>query len=422
MKKILLLIILFLTLYPVLNISDGSRIAAQSWTYEGDSYWLNEVVVTGNGNQNNICPICKNIIEDIGIHMCEFEDPVTTIKDDPNEDRPTGWSLPTGGTGANGGTGGWLPEVTIRSNKNGTEAIWYSIIITDQTNVGNSTTPSDLNETQSVPEPQPTNKTEDGKLSKIQKLLQKIDDTFAKIKKTVWKNLNKEEYIAGLKKLVQYPKTVNQGQNGTCGAAALCKYMLENCPEKFIDIAAGIWEDGYYKINGINLGIPAKWYDGTIDKLHKNVGWNVSSVDAIMQGAIVNYENLLFSYDPFAGIGGIISGFSPSNITHFAKTILGVNPTIIGDNPLTSSWRYWNKQVSYEDISDACWRSPFVIGLVAVDDNNNFTSLTSNHFVQITGAGKDNYGYYVDYWSWGRSRIYTSRTGGQSGVYTLIVF
>ncbi len=169
-------------------------------------------------------------------------------------------------------------------------------------------------------------------------------------------------------------------------------------------------------------GIPGQWYGGTYEDLHSKVGKNISSVDAIMQGAIVNYENLLYSYDPFAGIGGIVSGFAPKHILHFARTILNVQPTLIGDNPITSSWRFWNKQLSYEEISDACSRSPFVIGLVAVDEHNNFTKLTSNHFVQITGAGQDKKGGFVNYWSWGNSTEYTSRTGGQSGVFSLMVF
>ena len=48
--------------------------------------------------------------------------------------------------------------------------------------------------------------------------------------------------------------------------------------------------------------------------------------------------------------------------------------------------------------------------------------LTSNHFVQITGAGQDKKGGFVNYWSWGNSTEYTSRTGGQSGVFSLMVF
>lgn len=116
MKKILLLIFLFLTLYPVLNICDGSRITAQSWTYEGDSYWLNNVTVTGH--KNNICSICGNIKDEIGIHMCEFEDPVTTIpedKDDPWTIDPA-WTIDPGKKSY----GGWeLPEVVVPGKKTG---------------------------------------------------------------------------------------------------------------------------------------------------------------------------------------------------------------------------------------------------------------------------------------------------------------
>ena len=226
---------------------------------------------------------------------------------------------------------------------------------------------------------------------------------------TVFPNISKETFINDLNKQINDPSTIRQGKNGTCGAAALCKYMAEKDPELYAQTAIGLYTKGTYSKNNINLSITEDMKSGKVRDLDFGAWGKISTVDAIMQGAITNWANYVSEMNPFKGESGLNTFLWPGRAIQFAQEFIGAKCMV--DNWPTNA-----------DISSIDYKKYYVMGVVnAVEDSYNFQpGVASNHYVNITGFSKDN---KVQYWSWGKSGLESdasSRKG--NGVHELLIF
>lgn len=69
-KKVLLLVIFSLTLFPLFGIGDGSIVMAQHWTYEDGSYWLPDLDVESDYVK---CNKCEQYYDPEQDHECLFK-------------------------------------------------------------------------------------------------------------------------------------------------------------------------------------------------------------------------------------------------------------------------------------------------------------------------------------------------------------
>lgn len=85
----------------------------------------------------------------------------------------------------------------------------------------------------------------------------------------VFPNFSAADVYGRLRKLLGNTVLINQGKNGTCGAAALSKYLLENFPDKYMEMAISLYLYGSYE------------------------GWNLSVTDAMKNGTAQQHEKCL---------------------------------------------------------------------------------------------------------------------------------
>ena len=263
--------------------------------------------------------------------------------------------------------------------------------------------------------------------SKIDSLIQLIDLKFSRMKKTKFPNLDRQKFIDRLKELIKNPKLINQASKGTCGAATICKYMLEYCPEIFINLAAGIWEDNYFEINGEELKIPEGdndcWLNITDEQFEANLtdqwGNKAQYVDIILQGAITNWTNILLDYNPFeknSFWGNTTSFTTPGRITDFFNDVLNVNAEYkTYSHTVSDSYDRLTLSpcMTFSDANMLDFTNNFIIGLVGASDLSNdkqqFSAITPNHYVQLTGLTTDDNGNAImGYWTWGNNMYWES--------------
>ena len=231
-----------------------------------------------------------------------------------------------------------------------------------------------------------------------------IIDKFAKEKKTstVFPYISKNKFVEDLTYQIKHPTSVQQGTNGTCGAAAISKYMVEEQPELYAQTAISLYTTGKSTNNGYSLTVTEDMKNGTESNL-KSVG--MRSVDAIMQGAITNKNNAFSSFNPFAGESGASSFMYPSFVEEFLKSYVGAKVQVVSSFPTMS----FMKQINYGE--------KFVIGLVHHTAEGHIGDGFPNHYIQMTGMDNSN---YVHYWTWGESTTRKSHVFGNiHGIYQI---
>lgn len=235
------------------------------------------------------------------------------------------------------------------------------------------------------------------------------NDTYS----TKFSNLSKQKFVTALRNLINNPSKVQQGANGTCGAAVLCKFILESNPELFTRTAINMFVNGEYDLcNGIHLELPSSSFCGTEQQL-ATIG--TTSVDAIMQGAIINSTNTVLNYNPFTDGDGLSSAMFPESIKLFCS-YLGYDVQRENGHlfPTTTDTMTFDELCSYNiDFSNN-----FVIGYVHIDDGNFFQSTFASHYIQIQSV--DNENRKICYWSWGENRE-MQKTDDYTGVAELII-
>lgn len=426
MTRIWLIAILSVILYPLTGIGTDVLCSAQSMSIE-----LNDIIC--NGTEKKRCPWCDELmnIDEYYMHDCRSYCPICGTKLDGNDvfnhncsdDDDSGSQQGNDGYGF-GGINYCVycnrpydycncPDIVIPGNRPSSDP-WIDITIPDTPPKDDNLYNSDSIETEDETAPSDT--------SQQKQLNALIDRIFANISKSAYPNLSKDKYIARLKELIDNSLKIQQGNNGTCGSAVVCKWMLENNPELFINMAAGIYENGAYEINGVYLGVPTGhlWSSWLGEKSWLEVSdaditsmTNSHSVDVIMQGTITNWMNYALNYNPFEGNSDFTSMAFPNRICDFLKEFLGVSTNIISNFP---------SQLTYSDVKDLDFKSNFVIALVGKIQGNSFNEYIPEHYVQACSIEKNNDGYSLDYWTWGESKNRTSIVdNSQSGIFGLII-
>lgn len=231
-----------------------------------------------------------------------------------------------------------------------------------------------------------------------------------------------------LRRQVEFPSSVQQGQNGTCGAAAIQKWLAENYPEQYIECVYRLANYGCYEPWGLWLDkddknpigmtqVDVEIESGNNDKYKtlQDIGAQYTSVDAIMQSAIQTwaYNNEFVErwwhnwgfgtsgYDPREddGNGG---GMTYGEITKFMEDVAG-KASIINNN----KDRFKSQHITYDKLeewvtanTDEDFDSYTVfasVNIVNLKDGKYFGDGKLDHFVEINGLNSGK----IDFWSYG---------------------
>lgn len=217
---------------------------------------------------------------------------------------------------------------------------------------------------------------------------------------SVFPKISKESFVNDLRTIIQNPQiAIRQNNNGTCGAAILCKLMAELSPLDFVNAAIGLYQSGFYTQNNMILAVTQNM---------KSQGANeLSPVNTVMQGAITNANNKWLSYNPNTDGSGISSFTYPGFVDDFLTKFLGVSFEKT-EYPSTSS------------ISNIDYKSNFIIGEVHLNGNDQLSSaLVANHYLQITGVQTANGRATINFWSWGRNNSSTVNSNYFNGVHSI---
>ena len=231
------------------------------------------------------------------------------------------------------------------------------------------------------------------------KRAQAVINTFERTHFThvAYSNLSKEKFIKALRDHINNPSLVQQGRNGTCGAAVICKYLAEFHPDKYVKAAISLYRTGYY--DEWEWKVADKSKSGTDLQLFE---WDpsITSVDAIIQGAIINSYNMILDYDPFTDGAGLRSFMWPLDLKNFFKNKLGL-PTSSKIN------------AGYTDLANINYDEFFVIAAIDAsnwqDGQSEYTfasqTLFPNHYIQVTGIYDDK---GIKFWHWGKDNNHTT--------------
>lgn len=236
-------------------------------------------------------------------------------------------------------------------------------------------------------------------LSSKEKALNKINsfDKNGEASK-VFTKLPKERFAEGVRLHINNPAKVNQGSNGTCGAAVICKYLAESLPEKYVEAAISLYTTGKYE--EWKLKLPESSGSGTMEQVRK-IGTTVA--DVLIQGAIINSYNYYLDYNPFKDGTGIRSFMWPQRIDSFFDKI-----------GKAGSFHWWT---DFDEIKSIDFSRNNIIACVVLEHVHNneyrFTrdNLIPNHYIQITDCGNDT----VFFWQWGDE--YVSKNGDTYFIY-----
>lgn len=187
--------------------------------------------------------------------------------------------------------------------------------------------------------------------------------------------------------------------------------MAETDPVLYAQTAIGLYSKGTYTPKGghMTLSVTDEMRNGTeADLSSLNRAGGISSVDAIMQGAITNANNYIENINTFKGESGLNSFMRPAFILDFVRKFMGKNATVI------------NNWVTNKDIASINFKTQFAIATTFYDsdDNRLESSLLTNHYINIIGIHNGT----INFWSWGG--IYIHKTSGnvENAIHSLYVF
>ena len=237
-------------------------------------------------------------------------------------------------------------------------------------------------------------------LSPKEKALNSID-VFEKQNKNskFFSNIPKNKLIESLRSHIQNPIKIQQGKNGTCGAAAICKYLAEFLPEQYVEAVISLYITGKYE--KWNLELPESSKVGTMEQIEK-IGATVT--DILMQGSIINSYNYYLNYNPFEDGSGARSFMWPQCIDSFFKMI---------GKPGYFCW--WTNMGNIQSVDFS--RNNVIAGVVLEKITGyeyQFTrnDLTPNHYIQITNCENG----IIEFWQYGKD-VYYSKNGDAYFIY-----
>lgn len=118
-----------------------------------------------------------------------------------------------------------------------------------------------------------------------------------------WDELNKlyDGLTEGLKRHLAFPETIQQGNNGTCAAALIQKYLAENYPDKYEECVYELIKNGKYEPWGLEIPAASNlkslsymdlWNEnGNMANINFEQGIDYTYDDAFMQTAIQNWAD-----------------------------------------------------------------------------------------------------------------------------------
>lgn len=435
MKRILILALFLLSLWPSFFDNSYHSTSAQNFAYENGSYWIPDIEVTGEDPDKVTCDACGGRFSDdetFNQHLkysnaCsvyygwpdngDVDDDDNTNKDQ-NNDNDLGFegqdfcplcNRPYDYCNCSGVI---VPGTSPSSDS------WIIIVP--------STMPEDDNlcNTDSIGTEVETTQTDTATYHHCLCLItfntrsrQNAIDNNPQMEAINDKFYN---FAKSLKRHIAFPETIQQGNHETCVSAALQKYLAENFPDDYIDCAISLAETREYK--KWNLKIPETSYIDIISETdiingNKNYedcvqkGIEYTSIDMLFQTAIQNWYNdkkreqghKTPVYCPFVDDVGVGINFK------YAKVFLTENVYQRFNSPLSVEY-YQPYITSYEQLENIMTQyDPELynyMASVAIKQYTNGTysftiSEKANHMLEITGTNNG----YINCWTWGRNGI-----------------
>lgn len=244
-----------------------------------------------------------------------------------------------------------------------------------------------------------------------------------------WDELNDryDGLTDGLKRHLAFPETIQQGNNGTCAAALIQKYLAENRPDQYMECVKELAKTGKYEPWGLEIPAGSNLTsltsldlfneNGNFSNINFEQGIDYTSDDALMQTAIQNWADhdtyfksvthaaAGYAYNPLKDNGKIDeeSGMRFDDISLF-----------LNQNGLDSSASYYKNVSSSELIDIFNEHSPesntFMAGVHICNNGSGYyfcldgeyTPLKkeekSAHALELTNINNG----HIGAWSWGK--------------------
>lgn len=218
---------------------------------------------------------------------------------------------------------------------------------------------------------------------------------------TVFPYISRASFATALRRHVANPSTVNQGRNGTCGAAVICKFMAQYEPELYVSMALSLYREGRYSPCRLSVSTAS-----TLGTDTQAVVLRTTVADLVVQGAMVHSANRLFGYNPFSDGVGLRSFFWPDRLKAFFTDCL--------HRPVETLWYPDAEQLSAIDYDNCFAVAAVECKPLSAEEKQAFTSSSPTasadklyrfmrrgpfptHYVQLTGATECG----LSFWSWG---------------------
>jgi len=229
-----------------------------------------------------------------------------------------------------------------------------------------------------------------------------------------WDELNKlyDGLTEGLKRHLAFPETIQQGNNGTCAAALIQKYLAENYPDKYKECVYELAKNGKYEPWGLEIPLESNLnaisdYELRIetgDANKYNQGINFTADDALMQTAIQNWVdvNNLFRrmHNKITGNAysvidddGNIGGMTADERSSF---LFNVSPHSIVNNSGKTSYNELTQKL--ETYSPDDYTIMAGVNMQYDDNGCYFGDSLSNHALEINGIEDG----HINFWSYGK--------------------
>ncbi|MBQ8008599.1 MAG: hypothetical protein IJ256_03615 [Bacteroidaceae bacterium] len=229
-----------------------------------------------------------------------------------------------------------------------------------------------------------------------------------------WDELNKlyDGLTEGLKRHLAFPETIQQGNNGTCAAALIQKYLAENYPDKYEECVYELAKNGKYEPWGLEIPLKSNLkaisdYElrrETEDVNNYNLGIDFTADDALMQTAIQNWSdnNNLFRriHNKITGNAysviydyGDIGGMTVDDRSSF---LFNVSPLSIVNNSGKTSYNELAQKLKTYSPDDYTIMAG--VDMRYDDKGYYFGDSLSNHALEIKGIEDG----HINFWSYGK--------------------
>ncbi len=195
------------------------------------------------------------------------------------------------------------------------------------------------------------------------------------IKQGVFKGITKEQFANDLKKMIEKPTSITQGDNNLCGVATSCKVAADQDPYNLVKLAIDLYSSGEEK------SCPRSYVLDKIQansKLYDATEFNgLTAAEFVLFTSIRNDGNAT-GYDPNSWMESAQGITWPGQVTSFLTDHMWIND----ESPLFSNF------VNAQDINDAIEKGQSVMVLTSWNEfkYQGIFNPTSMHYIQIMGV------------------------------------